>query len=385
MRTKWSRITRLTRRDWLKFVSAGCALVATFQAEYTLAMAAHFPAWIAWTVPGALDAYALRALQSGREVFTAVLAMVAVNAASHLVTAGILPMDWKLVTAVSAIAPLVLWRVHALRTPNEARLDVVHDVPAGTSTLISRAREAGMACLCPWETSSTLRACKGCEHGPHLAGACTGTEHTPEHAPVHDSSTDADAGAEAVHDPDTVTLTGTEHDPVHGSSTGTVRVPGPGHGEPFTPAVPDTVPAHWSDPDACPCLFSSTHTNECAGCDHVGHKEGACRSRLPVLEPEHGDENEHEHTDRAPVIPLQTPSTLPSTRDEHVHTSTPEGLTPDDVPALETLREHMTEHGLEHVPAMREVKTICRVGTPKARRVHKAMLREHTSTEGGAN
>jgi hypothetical protein len=68
-----------------------------------------------------------------------------------------------------------------------------------------------------------------------------------------------------------------------------------------------------------------------------------------------------------------------------VHTSTPEGLTPDDVPALETLREHMTEHGLEHVPAMREVKTICRVGTPKARRVHKAMLREHTSTEGGAN
>src|SRR5688572_20921599 len=353
MRTKWSRITR---RDWLKFVSAGCALVATFQAEYTLAMAAHFPAWIAWTVPGALDAYALRALQSGREVFTAVLAMVAVNAASHLVTAGILPMDWKLVTAVSAIAPLVLWRVHALRTPSEARLDVVHDVPTGTSTLIAQAREAGTACLCPWETSSTLRACKGCEHGPHLGGACTGTVS--------------------------------------------------GHGEPFTPAVPDTVPAHWSDPDACPCLFSSTHTDECGGCDHVGHREGACRSQLPVLEPEHGHGGEcdpftrarldadtvPEHTDRAPVIPLRTPSTDTSTRpstpehtgtrDEHVHADV---LQPDDVPALETLREHMDEHGLEHVPAMRQVKSICGVGTPKARRVHKAMVREHTSTEGGTS
>jgi len=107
--------------DWLKWVAAGFALVATASAEYELARAIGMNQWIAAAVPGALDAYAVRALRSHREVLTAVLAMVSVNAASHLVTAGVLTVDWILITAVSAIAPLVLWRVHALSTPGEAR------------------------------------------------------------------------------------------------------------------------------------------------------------------------------------------------------------------------------------------------------------------------
>jgi hypothetical protein len=107
--------------DWLKWVAAGFALVATASAEYELARAIGMNQWIAAAVPGALDAYAVRALRSHREVLTAVLAMVSVNAASHLVTAGVLHVDWILITAVSAIAPLVLWRVHALSTPSEAR------------------------------------------------------------------------------------------------------------------------------------------------------------------------------------------------------------------------------------------------------------------------
>jgi hypothetical protein len=107
--------------DWLKWVAAGFALVATASAEYELARAIGMNQFIAAAVPGALDAYAVRALRSHREVLTAVLAMVGVNAASHLVTAGVLHVDWILITAVSAIAPLVLWRVHALSTPGEAR------------------------------------------------------------------------------------------------------------------------------------------------------------------------------------------------------------------------------------------------------------------------
>jgi len=95
--------------------------VATASAEYELARAIGMNQWIAAAVPGALDAYAVRALRSHREVLTAVLAMVGVNAASHLVTAGVLHVDWILITAVSAIAPLVLWRVHALSTPGEVR------------------------------------------------------------------------------------------------------------------------------------------------------------------------------------------------------------------------------------------------------------------------
>jgi hypothetical protein len=47
-------------------------------------------------------------------VFTVVLTLIAVNAASHLVEVGLLPVSVLLVVAVSAVAPLVLWRVHRL-------------------------------------------------------------------------------------------------------------------------------------------------------------------------------------------------------------------------------------------------------------------------------
>lgn len=116
-------------KDVLKWVAAGFALVATASAEYELARAIGMHPVIAAAVPGALDAYAVRALRAHREVFTAVLAMVGVNAASHLVTAGVLHVGWPLITAVSAIAPLVLWRVHALSTRGEVQLDLIHDVP----------------------------------------------------------------------------------------------------------------------------------------------------------------------------------------------------------------------------------------------------------------
>ncbi len=110
-----------TTRDYLKWGAVACALVATASAEYALARAIGMNEWVAIAVPGALDAYVLRALRAHREVLTSVLAMVGVNAASHLVSAGVLAMDWRLITAVSAIAPLVLYRVHALGTPGEWR------------------------------------------------------------------------------------------------------------------------------------------------------------------------------------------------------------------------------------------------------------------------
>lgn len=122
-----------TRSDWLKWVAAAFALVATASAEYALARAIGMHWLIAAAVPGALDAYVVRALRAHREVLTAVLAMVAVNAASHLVTAGVLVMHWSLITAVSAIAPLVLWRVHALGSPGEWRARKVWGAPGSVS------------------------------------------------------------------------------------------------------------------------------------------------------------------------------------------------------------------------------------------------------------
>lgn len=107
-------MTAPTRRDYLGWAATAFALVVTFSAEYELAKAVGIHHWVALAVPGALDVYVLRALQVRRDVFLTVLAMILVNAASHLVTAGVLRVEWPLIVAVSAIAPLVLWRSHVL-------------------------------------------------------------------------------------------------------------------------------------------------------------------------------------------------------------------------------------------------------------------------------
>lgn len=104
-----------TRKDWILWAQLGCALVVTFHAEYTLALAAGVNEYVALAVPGALDLYVIRALQKHRDVLVAVLVMVAANVASHLVTAGLIPVGWAVYSAVGGTVPLLLWRGHALR------------------------------------------------------------------------------------------------------------------------------------------------------------------------------------------------------------------------------------------------------------------------------
>jgi hypothetical protein len=103
------------KKDPLAWLALAAALAVTAHAEYELARACGFGSVVAAGVPAALDIYAVRALRVHRDVLAVVVAMIAVNAASHLVSAQLLPVSWPLVVAVSAIAPLVLWRVHALR------------------------------------------------------------------------------------------------------------------------------------------------------------------------------------------------------------------------------------------------------------------------------
>lgn len=325
-----------TRRDWLEWAAAACALAATASAEYELALAAHWGQWVALALPGSLDAYVLRALQSGREVPTAVLAMVAVNAASHLVTAGMLTVSWWLVTAVAAVPALVLWRVHALRTA-------------------------------PVTEASTVTQ--------------------PSPAPVPEASTPARSTLDE-----------------HADSV---------------PGMLTYVPAEWSrDPDACTCLFDSGHARpdqECTGCEHAGHAEGRCLSRLPLgtdvppapVSDGHGTERGMPTGGTDPIVPplpwesqmnpftmasweapsvperdrpadvLPFPGTLPP--GFTASTEDPDALRADDREAVTVLIKHMQEHDLADVPTQRDVKTICSVGTPKARRVHKhvtACLRE---------
>lgn len=107
-------------RDLLAYGALAAALLGTASAEYSLALSVGFGTWTAACIPAALDLYAIRSIRAGRDVWAAVLAMVVTNALSHLTASGLLPVAWPLVVAVSAIAPLVLWRVHRL----------AHHVPA---------------------------------------------------------------------------------------------------------------------------------------------------------------------------------------------------------------------------------------------------------------
>jgi hypothetical protein len=113
------------KRDFLGYAALVAALAGTASAEYGLALAVGFGPWLAACVPAALDIYALRAFASKRDVPAVVAALIAVNACAHLVAAGLLPVCIPLVVGVSAIAPLVLYRVHALTSHSAAE-----DAPA---------------------------------------------------------------------------------------------------------------------------------------------------------------------------------------------------------------------------------------------------------------
>ncbi|MCF1645978.1 hypothetical protein [Streptomyces indiaensis] len=116
------------KRDPLLWVATAAVLTVLASAEYELARACGFGTYVAAGVPAALDVYALAALRARRDVLAVVLSLIAVNAASHLVEVGLLPVSVALVVAVSAVAPLVLWRVHRL---SELRPEpVAEPVPA---------------------------------------------------------------------------------------------------------------------------------------------------------------------------------------------------------------------------------------------------------------
>jgi hypothetical protein len=102
------------KRDPLLWAALLAVLVVLASAEYQLAVACGFGTYVAAGVPAALDVYAIAALRARRDVLPVVVTLIAVNAASHLVAVGLLPVSVSLVVAVSAVAPLVLWRVHRL-------------------------------------------------------------------------------------------------------------------------------------------------------------------------------------------------------------------------------------------------------------------------------
>ncbi|MEH0520550.1 hypothetical protein QBA38_16200 [Streptomyces stelliscabiei] len=131
------------KNDVLKWGALVAALVATASAEYELARAVGFNQWVAAAVPAALDLYTVRALRAHKEVLAAVAAMIGVNAASHLVTTGLLPVNVWLVVAVAAIAPLVLWRVHSLGTGHDEPVSTIVDTAPEVTAPVTVERADG--------------------------------------------------------------------------------------------------------------------------------------------------------------------------------------------------------------------------------------------------
>jgi hypothetical protein len=184
-------------RDLLKWGALAAALATMASAEYDLARACGFGELVAAGVPAALDIYTLRALRAHREVLVTVVAAILVNAVSHLVALALLPVTWPVVVAVSAIAPLVLWRVHALGGPAAAapvKAVAGTPVPAVSAERVHPdTPPVPAAPTVPILGSFVPLAELGLGHG--LPGAYPAAEQ-PEHGDVSDALPGTDTGAD---------------------------------------------------------------------------------------------------------------------------------------------------------------------------------------------
>ncbi|MFF9324023.1 hypothetical protein ACF1AY_04820 [Streptomyces sp. NPDC014776] len=163
------------KRDPLLWAALVAVLVVLASAEYELAVACGFGRYVAAGVPAALDVYAIAALRARRDVLAVVGTLIAVNAASHLVAVGLLPVSVTLVVAVSAVAPLVLWRVHRL---SEQRAE---PLPEPSSVLAEPAPEPAEPITVERAPEPVDAAPVGPVLGPwtplaELAGGTSGTE-----------------------------------------------------------------------------------------------------------------------------------------------------------------------------------------------------------------
>jgi len=356
-----------TRKDWLKWVAAGFALVATASAEYELARAIGMNQWIAAAVPGALDAYAVRALRAHREVLTAVLAMVGVNASSHLVTAGVLHVGWPLITAVSAIAPLVLWRVHALSTPSEARARVLwaegdeHErVPDDPGTPGEREH--------PEHATGTVSVPAAPEHAPCPCEHATGTDDETLCVCSYSCSRSCDApGTFDEHAEEAVSV----------ASTHTSTCVLCWHEVPFLAMAEHVKREHPVASTDGP--WTGTHPFPYQWDEH-----GAGAPVLRLV-PDPPDTDEHIARDKefydvaARVLGIVPESSTPSADDgftntvmEHVLSGV---LLPSDTAFVERARVLMGQG--TGVPTVRAIKSELGVGTPRAQRLCAALTIEH--------
>lgn len=108
-------------RTWIRRTSTAAGLAYTAIAEYELArrLGARVP--IAVMLPLALDCYVVAALTWFRafDVALSLILMCAAQVAAHALDAGVVRVNLELVTVVSVLVPVALWRTHALARGEE--------------------------------------------------------------------------------------------------------------------------------------------------------------------------------------------------------------------------------------------------------------------------
>lgn len=112
-------------RTWIRRTSTAAGLAYTAIAEYELARRLGAQQPIAVMLPLALDCYVIAALKWFRafDVALSLILMCAAQVAAHALDAGVVQVSLELVTVVSVLVPVALWRTHALARDE-------HDDPA---------------------------------------------------------------------------------------------------------------------------------------------------------------------------------------------------------------------------------------------------------------
>ncbi|MCT9078812.1 hypothetical protein [Streptomyces fulvoviolaceus] len=137
-------------RKWIRRASTASGLAYTAIAEYELARRLGARPPIAVMLPMSIDCYVIAALKwfKALDVALSLILMCAAQVAAHALEAGVVYVTLELVTVVSLLVPVALWRTHALArneddVPAEpTKLDVIQ---LETSTEVERVPEAPQA------------------------------------------------------------------------------------------------------------------------------------------------------------------------------------------------------------------------------------------------
>ena len=109
---------------WVRRGSLAAGIAFTATAEYELARRLGAKPPIAVMLPLALDCYVIAALRWFRafDIALSLALMGAAQVAAHALEAGVLNVSLGLVTVVSLLVPVAIWRTHALarQTPRDA-------------------------------------------------------------------------------------------------------------------------------------------------------------------------------------------------------------------------------------------------------------------------